>query len=124
MKTKEPPTITKKQLVPYIKIVWSKMRKYLDAQRKTLGVRYNQKNIYEQITSRFGDPAFEPEIYYDEFFLCLNKASKQPCSVRKVIEDIGHNAVSLYLSDREKRLQRRREKRQERKEQTEKAEEL
>ena len=42
---------------------------------------------------------------YLGMLLCLNKASKQPASVRIVIEDIGRRAVDLYLKKKKQRKQ-------------------
>lgn len=106
---KKAPNITKKQLVPFIREAWNEICQFLAAKRKQLGNHYNWKNDYERITERFGSPRSEPEKFFDEFMLCLNKASKQPASVRIVIEDIGRRAVDLYLKKEKQRKQQKKE---------------
>ena len=106
---KKAPNITKKQLVPFIREAWNEIRQFLADKRKQLGNHYNLKNDYERITERFGSPRSEPEKFFDEYMLCLNKASKQPASVRIVIEDIGRRAVDLYLKKKKQRKQQKKE---------------
>jgi len=110
---KKVPNITKKQLVPHIKKAWSGLLLYLADQRKKYGPRYNKKNPYEMFTRRFCDPRKEPEKFYYEYMLCLNKASNQPVSVRSVIEEIGRQAVNSCLYQREKQRMKRQQKKEE-----------
>ena len=110
------PNITKKQLLPFRRKSWRAIRAYLDSQKKALGRMYNNKNIYEQICRRFCDPAKDTEKIFNEYMLCLNKASKQPASIREVVLEIGGRAVSMYLEKRKERLEKRRLQRKQRKE--------
>lgn len=110
---KKTPKITKKQLVPHIKKAWDGLLLFLADQRRKYGARYNKKNPYEMFTRRFCDPRKEPEKFYDEYMLCLNKASNQPASVRTVIEEIGRQAVNSCLWQREKQRIKRQQKKQE-----------
>ncbi|MBO4551508.1 MAG: hypothetical protein J5733_12325 [Bacteroidaceae bacterium] len=121
METKKPPTITQKQLVPYIKKAWNEIQDQLSKIKMEVGPRYNHRNAYETISERFGNPYdCRPAKYFDEYILILNKASKQPASVRGVIADIGRRAVNMFLVNRMKQQQKRQQKKQE-KEQSEKA---
>lgn len=113
---KKVPEITKKQLIPFIRKAWEGVAAFLVRKRKELGPRYNEKNVYEEMCRRFCHPHKEPEKFFDEYMLCLNKASRQPSSVRSVILEVGGHAVNLFLSKREERLHKRRLQRQKKKE--------
>lgn len=89
------PNITKKQLLPYIKKAWRGLQAYLNAQKEKLGPLYKRNNIYEQFSNKFCDPAKETEKFFDEYMLCLNKASKQPASTRQVVLYVGRQAIEL-----------------------------
>lgn len=113
---KKAPKITKKQLLPYIRKAWNRIRLFLNGKKVELGHQYDPKNVYEQLCRRFCDPSKEAEKFFDEYMLCLNKASNQPSSIRNVILEVGGHAVSLYLEKREDRLKKRRLQRQQKKE--------
>lgn len=110
------PNITKKQLLPYIKKAWRGLQAYLNAQEEKLGPLYKRNNIYEQFSNKFCDPAKETEKFFDEYMLCLNKASKQPASTRQVVLYVGRQAIELYLAKRKERLEKRRLQRKKKKE--------
>ena len=111
MAEQKAPTITKKQLLPYVKKAWKELQKVLAEEKKRLGERYNNRNIYEQFPSLCNDPAKEPEKFFDEYMLCLNKVNPRPARVRNVIVHVGNRAVNIYLWNKEmqrvKRLQKK-----------------
>ena len=117
---KKVPNITKKQLIPFIRKAWKGVAAFLVRNSQELGSRYNKKNVYEELSRRFCDPHKEPEKFFDEYMLCLNKASRQPSRIRNVILEIGGHAVNLFLSKREERLHKRRLQRQKKKEEQKK----
>lgn len=104
---KKVPNITKKQLIPFIRKAYKGVAAFLVRQSQELGPLYNKKNVYEELSRRFCDPYKEPEKFFDEYMLCLNKASRQPSSIRNVILEIGGHAVNLFLAKREERLHKR-----------------
>jgi hypothetical protein len=110
------PNITKKQLLPYIRKAWRGIRAELDSAKKRLGCRYNNKNNYEKLCGRLCNPDKEPGVFFDEYMLCLNKASEKPLSVREVIMVVGGIAVDMYLQKRKERLEKRRLQRKKKKE--------
>jgi len=93
------PQFTKDDLRPYIRNVGKEIDKMLADARKEYGARYNKKNQYEELYRRFGDPQINPDKFYDEYKLILNKQSTLPAAVRNVVDSIGNRACYAYWAD-------------------------
>jgi hypothetical protein len=112
---KKPPKITKKQLLPFIKKAWREVRAYLDKQKANPGPnkKYVTRNQFELMQSNFCDPATEPEKFFDEYMLCLNKVSKQSSGIRGAIICVGRMAVDMCLEKKDKERNKRKQKKEE-----------
>ena len=93
------PQFTKENLRPYIRQVGKEIDKMIADAREQYGARYNQKNKYEELYRRFGDPQKDPDKFFDEYTLILNKQSTLPAAVRNVVDTIGNRAGFAFLSD-------------------------
>jgi hypothetical protein len=94
-------------MLPYIKQQWEELQQFLSDKRKQLGKLYNWNNNYEKIRSRFGDAGKQPEKFYDEFLLIIEKKSKFPVSVREPITAIVGRAQHFLFA---KKLEEKRNK--------------
>lgn len=101
---KEQQSITVEELVPYIEKQGRKLIQYCNDQRKKYGDRYNRKNKIEDMYNRFGNPAYKPQIFADEYFLILQKKSNLPAAFRDVIKSIGDAAFMDCYFDRRKAM--------------------
>ena len=88
-------TITRDDVLPYIRTAWNEMCSWRRQMRKTYGARYDFKNPYETIGKRFGNAGNDPGKFADEYILIQQKASRQPSCVRDVIAHIGSRAFWL-----------------------------
>lgn len=86
--------VTYDDLKPFIVEVGKKIHDMLFKARIEHGDRYNNKNRYEEMYKRFGDPRKDPKRFYDEYVLILRKKSDLPASVRYTIESIMQTAFS------------------------------
>lgn len=93
-------------MLPYIKQQWQELQKFLREKRNQLGNKYNWNNNYEKIVSRFGDAGKEPEKFYNEFLLIIEKKSNLPVSVREPITAIVGRAQHFLFA---KKLEEKRE---------------
>lgn len=78
----------------FIVEVGKKIHNMLVEEKIKHGNRYNNKNRYEELYKRFGDPRNDPKRFYDEYGLILQKKSDLPASVRYTIESIMQTAFS------------------------------
>lgn len=86
--------VTYDDLKPFIVEVGKEIHNMLFEAQKKYGNRYNNKNRYEVMYKRFGDPQRDPERFYDEYGLILQKKSELPASVRYTVESIMQTAFS------------------------------
>lgn len=92
MANKSKVTVTKANLVPYIEKEGKRLADMLSNARMKLGARYNPKNSIEQMYAKFGNPKFEPEKFFDEYMLIIDKKSQLPASIRYTVRDVCLNA--------------------------------
>ncbi len=90
--------VTYDDLKPFIVEVGKKIHNMLVEAQKKHGNRYNNKNRYEELYKRFGDPRKDPERFYDEYGLILQKKSELPASVRYTVESIMQTAFNWLSS--------------------------
>ena len=81
-------TVSKEELVPYIKTQGIKLAEKLVDARKKFGNLYNKKNKAEEMIRRFGDPMMCPERFADEYFLLRAKTSQLPASIRAIVREV------------------------------------
>ena len=81
-------TVSKEELVPYIKKQGIKLHEHLVDAMKKYGARYNRKNRAEEMIRRFCDPRTRPERFADEYFLLRAKRSQLPASIRPIVLDL------------------------------------
>lgn len=81
-------TVSKEELVPYIKTQGVQLAEKLMDARKKYGDRYNKKNKAEEMIRRFGNPRTCPERFADEYFLLRAKRSQLPASIRAIVLDL------------------------------------
>ncbi|MBR2016456.1 MAG: hypothetical protein IKA00_04035 [Prevotella sp.] len=81
-------TVSKDELIPYIKDQGIKLAEKLVDARKKFGHRYNEKNKAEEMIRRFGDPRSCPERFADEYFLLRAKTSQLPASIRDIVREV------------------------------------
>ena len=86
--------VTYDDLKPFIVEVGKEIHNMLVEAKKKYGNRYNNKNRYEVMYKRFGDPLQDPERFYDEYGLILQKKSELPAIVRYTVESIMQTAFS------------------------------
>lgn len=86
--------VTYDDLRPFIVEVGKQIHNMLVEAQKKYGNRYNNKNRYEVMYKRFGDPIQDPERFYDEYGLILQKKSELPAIVRYTVESIMQTAFS------------------------------
>ena len=86
--------VTYDDLKPFIVEVGKKIYNMLVEARRNYGGRYNNKNRYEEMYKRFGDPRIDPERFYGEYGRILQKKSELPASVRYTVESIMQTAFS------------------------------
>lgn len=86
--------VTYDDLKPFIVEVGKEINKMLVEAQIKYGNRYNNKNRYEVMYKRFGDPRKDPERFYDEYGLILQKKSELPAIVRYTVESIMQTAFS------------------------------
>ena len=87
--------LPKEYLIEGVKQSIKDVHKMMSDARSKYGNRYNEKNDYEEFGRRFGYK--DPEEIWAEFELVWVKQSKQPASVRKVINAIGNAARNYAL---------------------------
>ena len=92
MAKKSKVTVTKANLVPYIEKEGKRLADMLSKARMELGARYDPKNSIEQMYAKFGNPKFEPEKFFDEYILIIDKKSQLPASIRYTVRDVCLNA--------------------------------
>jgi len=98
--------VTYDDLKPFIVEVGKKIHAMLVEARIKHGERYNNKNRYEEMYKRFGNPQRDPERFYDEYVLIMRKKSELPASVRYTVESImqtafGWLSASLTMKEQE-----------------------
>lgn len=91
--------ITKEILVSYIKKSGRELNNFLSQKRKELGSRYHERNSFELMKEKFGNPELVPDKFFDEFELIRNKASKQSSNIRKCIELVMQNSIDNLIRD-------------------------
>lgn len=88
-------TITKDDLVPYIQEQGKMLNKSLWKAIEKYGCRYNDKNKFEVMKHKMGDPenALDAKRYAEEFILILQKKSTLPAAIRYPVRDICNSAL-------------------------------
>lgn len=81
-------TVSKEELIPYIKNQGIQLAEKLVDARKKFGDRYNKKNKAEEMIRRFGDPRICPERFADEYFMLRAKTSQLPASIRDIVREV------------------------------------
>ncbi|MCR5821059.1 MAG: hypothetical protein K6F94_08985 [Bacteroidaceae bacterium] len=83
--------VSRERMLEGIREAVKQMRKMMRDAKAKYGIRYNEKNEYEEFCRRFGwDDA---EKILQEFDLIRAKQSQQPSVIRNVIKQLGENAV-------------------------------
>lgn len=90
--------ITRDDLMPYIKKAYQEMKDWLSSQIIKLGDRYDWKNDYQTISTKFCSGSIYPDKWAKEFLLIVNKSSKLPSSQRAVIQKVGIRALGLVFN--------------------------
>lgn len=80
-----------------------KLHKMLTRKREELGYRYNEKNEFELMYQKFGDPRINPDIFYREYGMILQKKSKLPASIRYTIQKIMDAVIFNFVLSQQKR---------------------
>lgn len=93
------PNITLDDLVDEVRQSLREMHRALNEQREKLGVRYNHRNVYEQLGRRFGE---DPQKLIAEYNLILDKKSAQPASVREPIKAVVQTAINRLIVNKAK----------------------
>lgn len=81
-------TLNKEMLRPFIEKEGKRIAETLSQARIKYGARYNKRNAYEQLYSKFGNPRYTPDKFYDEYVRILAKQSQLPASIRYTVRDI------------------------------------
>lgn len=76
-----------------------KLHKMLTRKREELGGRYNKKNEFELLYQKFGDPRVNPDIFYREYGMILQKKSKVPASIRYTIKKIMDAVMFNFIKN-------------------------
>lgn len=93
-------TVSKEELVLYIKNQGIQLAEKLTDARKKFGDRYNSKNKAEEMIRRFGDPKTCPERFADEYFLLMAKTSQLPASIRDIVREVCEAAYVNCFYDK------------------------
>lgn len=93
-------TVSKEELVPYIKNQGIKLAENMMDARKKFGNSYNKKNKAEEMIRRFGDPRMCPEKFAEEYFLLMAKTSELPASIRDIVKDVCEAAYVNCFYDK------------------------
>lgn len=86
--------VTYDDLKPFIVKVGKDIEKMLLEAKVKYGYRYNERNRYEMMYQKFGRPELDPNKFYDEYGLILQKKSDLPASVRYTVAEIMQTAFS------------------------------
>lgn len=92
-------TIQPKDVYPYIVKAGEDLDDQLSIARQKYGNRYNRKNKYEQMYSKFGIPEDHPEQFYNEYVLITQKKSNLPASLREPVKEVCQMAVQMLIND-------------------------
>ena len=93
-------TVSKEELVPYIKNQGIQLAEKMMDARKKFGNLYNKKNKAEEMIRRFGDPRMCPEKFAEEYFLLMAKTSELPASIRDIVKDVCETAYVNCFYDK------------------------
>ena len=80
-----------------------KLHEMLTRKRKELCGRYNEKNEFELMYQKFVDPRVNPDIFYIEYCMILQKKSKLPASIRYTIQKIMDAVIFNFVLSQQKR---------------------
>lgn len=87
--------MTKDELCPFIEAQGKELQRMILNARMKFGKRYNYRNQYQLMIDKFGNPEKNPEKYYDEYRLILQKKSKLPASVRYTVDEIQSGGICV-----------------------------
>lgn len=93
-------TVSKEELIPYIKNQGIKLAEKMMDARKKFGNSYNNKNKAEEMIRRFGDPRICPQKFAEEYFLLMAKTSQLPASIRDIVKDVCEAAYVNCFYDK------------------------
>ena len=102
-------TVSKEDLVPYIKTQGILLAEKMVDARKKFGDRYNKKNKAEEMIRHFGDPRMCPERFADEYFLLMAKTSQLPASIRDIVRDVCEAAYVNCFYDKLRKVREQEE---------------
>ena len=91
--------VTYDDLKPFIVEVGKKIHHMLVEAQKKYGNRCNDKNRYEELYKRFGDPRKDPERFYDEYQWKWYYAICKGDDIKNPILEEGDNGYVLMHSD-------------------------
>jgi hypothetical protein len=101
---KEAPTlsVSVEDLKPYIQKQGKRLNDEIAKAKNKYGPRYNEKNKFEEMFRRFGDPStpWGAEQFAKEYMLILQKKSDLPASVRYPVRDICEAAMNECYYDK------------------------
>lgn len=101
---KKTPTLSLsvEDLKPYIQNQGKRLNDEIAKAKNKYGPRYNEKNKFEEMFRRFGDPStpFGAEQFAKEYILILQKKSALPASVRYPVRDICEAAMNECYYDK------------------------
>ena len=89
--------MTKDELCPFIEAQGKELKRMIHNARMKFGNRYNDRNQYQLMIDKFGNPEKNPEKYYDEYRLILQKKSKLPASVRYTVDEFMTAVCQNYI---------------------------
>ena len=89
-------------LKPYIQKQGKRLDDEIAKAKNKYGPRYNEKNKFEEMFRRFGDPStpWGAEQFSKEYILILQKKSALPASVRYPVRDICSAAMNECYYDK------------------------
>lgn len=101
---KKAPTLSLsvEDLKPYIQKQGKRLDDEIAKAKNKYGPRYNEKNKFEEMFRRFGDPStpWGAEQFSKEYILILQKKSALPASVRYPVRDICSAAMNECYYDK------------------------
>lgn len=76
-----------------------KLHEMLTRKRKELGNRYNQKNEFELMYQKFGDPRVNPDIFYSEYgMIVMCMPMRNPIVIQTIHEPRSRNGRRTWLA--------------------------
>ena len=111
-------SVSVEDLKPYIQRQGKRLDDEIAKAKNKYGHRYNEKNKFEEMYRRFGDPSspWGAEQFAKEYMLILQKKSSLPASVRYPVRDICAAAMNECYHDKVVALYKKQQEEQKTKE--------